>query len=361
MCGVNSQVMGGTQTSGVISEDKLSCCTPETCITETCVLERERESGLCVCVCVRAAGEGKTLLQADTAFPSDCCVSILPVSWARTRLVTLDLSGSFTSHTWSRIPFRPSDAYDPRGCLPSPFLTPSCPAHPDSWRSLTALLPGFSLALFSSLSLPIDLPKKQLWPCKSSAENPSKPVAPHGLSEIESQSVVSDSLRPHGLYCPWNSPGQNTRVGSLSLLQGVFPTQGSNPGLPHCRSILSQLSHKGSPHGLRVKFKFTNRTPKPPWAGPARVSSVFPCLCSPCKSESEVTQSCLTLCDPMDYSLPGSSVHGVFLARILQWVAIFFSRGSSPPRDRTRVSCIAVRHFTVWATRGVTVHGVTKS
>ena len=56
-------------------------------------------------------------------------------------------------------------------------------------------------------------------------------------------SVVSDSLRPHGPRSPWNSPGQNTRVRSLSLLQGTFPTQGSNPGLPHCRQILYQLSH----------------------------------------------------------------------------------------------------------------------
>ena len=63
----------------------------------------------------------------------------------------------------------------------------------------------------------------------------------------ESHSVMSDSLWPHGLYSPWNSPGQNTGVGSLSLLQGIFPTQGSNPGLMHCRQILYQLSHKGSP------------------------------------------------------------------------------------------------------------------
>ena len=48
-------------------------------------------------------------------------------------------------------------------------------------------------------------------------------------SESESHSVLSDSLRPRGLYSPWNSPGQNTGVGSLSLLQGIFPTQGSNP------------------------------------------------------------------------------------------------------------------------------------
>ena len=56
---------------------------------------------------------------------------------------------------------------------------------------------------------------------------------------------MSDSFRPHGLS-PWNSPGQNTGVGSLSLLQGIFPTQGSNPGLPRCRQTLYHLSHRGS-------------------------------------------------------------------------------------------------------------------
>ena len=64
-----------------------------------------------------------------------------------------------------------------------------------------------------------------------------------------------------------------------------------------------------------------------------------------------VTQSCPTLCDLMDYSLPGSSVHGIFQARILEWVAIPFSRGSSQPRNRTQVSCTAGRFFTIWATR----------
>ena len=67
----------------------------------------------------------------------------------------------------------------------------------------------------------------------------------------ESHSVVSDSLRPRGLYSPWVSPGWNTGVGNLSLLQGIFLTQGSNPGLPHCRQILYQMSHKGSPHSSR--------------------------------------------------------------------------------------------------------------
>ena len=69
----------------------------------------------------------------------------------------------------------------------------------------------------------------------------------HSNGVSESGSVVLDSLRPQGLYSPWNSPGQNTGVGSCSLLQGIFPTQGSNPGLPHCRKIVYQLSHQGSP------------------------------------------------------------------------------------------------------------------
>ena len=100
----------------------------------------------------------------------------------------------------------------------------------------------------------------------------------------ESRSVMSDSLWPHGPYSPWNSPGQNTGVYSLSLLQGIFPTQGLNPGPLHCRWILYQLSHKGSP-------------------------------------------------------------------RILEWVVYPFSSGSSQPRNRTGVSCIAGGFFINWALR----------
>ena len=66
---------------------------------------------------------------------------------------------------------------------------------------------------------------------------------------------------------------------------------------------------------------------------------------------SEVTQSCPTLCNPMDCNVQDSSVHGIFQARVLEWVAISFSRGSSRPRDRTWVSRIAGRCFTIWATR----------
>ena len=70
---------------------------------------------------------------------------------------------------------------------------------------------------------------------------------------------MSDSLLPHGLYSPWNSPGQITGVVSLSLLKCIFPIQGSNPGLPHCRWILYQVSHQGSPRILEwVAYPFSS-------------------------------------------------------------------------------------------------------
>ena len=96
-----------------------------------------------------------------------------------------------------------------------------------------------------------------LWLTRGDADGRCRPLCMHSavvqteLSFIwssticESHSFVSHSLRPHRLYSPWNSPGQNTGEGRLSLLQGIFPAQGSNPGLPQCRWILNQLSHRG--------------------------------------------------------------------------------------------------------------------
>ena len=94
-------------------------------------------------------------------------------------------------------------------------------------------------------------------------------------------SRVSNSLRPHGIlqsmeYRPWNSPGQNTGVGSLSLLQGIFLTQGWNPGLPHCGRILYQVSYlssptrKSNPHPPTVEAQSLNC-----WT-PREVSHFFP-------------------------------------------------------------------------------------
>ena len=148
---------------------------------------------------------------------------------------------------------------------------------------------------------------------------------------------MSNYLPPHGLYSPWNSPGQNTGVGSLFLLQGIFPNQRSNPFLPHCRWILYQLSHKGSPKILEwVAYPFSRGTFEPQnRTGVSYTAADFlpaelpgkPCKCllvGLVMSDS---------CDPMDRSLPGSSVHGILQARILEWVALSFSRGSSPPKD----------------------------
>ena len=75
---------------------------------------------------------------------------------------------------------------------------------------------------------------------------------------------MSNSLWPHTLYSPWNSPGQKTGVGNLSFLQGIFPTQGLNLGLSHFRQIPYQLSHKGSPRILKwVAYPFSSRSSWP--------------------------------------------------------------------------------------------------
>ena len=139
------------------------------------------------------------------------------------------------------------------------------------------------------------------------------------------------------------------------------------PSLTPC-NLHSLLSRP--PHGLSKPFPLSlNHYPWPPGLPPHLLSTLphqAPCwgwlwsalspLLTPrfqCKRLccAQLLQSCPTLCDPVDYSPPGSSVHGILQARVLEWVAISFSRGSSQPRDRTQVSCIAGRRFTVWATR----------
>ena len=123
------------------------------------------------------------------------------------------------------------------------------------------------------------------------------------------------------------------------------------------------MVHTMHKHALTIYL--LQRSPVDCW-NPILFNSIYFCCC--CFSQpttcqhlktgkwsevkwSEVTQLCPTLCDPMDYSLSGSSVHGIFQARVLEWIAISFSRGSSQPRNRTWVSHIAGRCFTVWATK----------
>ena len=167
-------------------------------------------------------------------------------------------------------------------------------------------------------------------------------------------SDMSNSLRPPGLQpacllCPQNSPGKNTEVGSHALLQGVFQTQGLNAGLLHCRCLLYYVNHQGSPRILeQVAYSFSrgtsqirNRT------GVSCITCEFFTSSATRKKESEVAQLCPTLCDPMDCSRPGSSIHGIFLVRILEWVAVSFSKGSSLPRDQTQASHIAGKFFTI--------------
>ena len=138
-------------------------------------------------------------------------------------------------------------------------------------------------------------------------------------------------LYPTRLLCPWDSPGKNTGGGCHFLLQGIFPTQESNPGLLHCSQILYRLSHQGSPTGKAR-------------GGWSQVFS-FPCISGAVLCL--VAQLCLILCDPIACSSPGSSVHGILQARILEWVAIPSSRKSFQPRNQTQVSCIAGEFFTV--------------
>ena len=82
---------------------------------------------------------------------------------------------------------------------------------------------------------------------------------------------------PWTIYSPWNSLGQNTRVGSLSLLQGIFPTQGLNPGILHCRWILYQLSHRGSPRILKwVTYPISSGSSRPRnWTGISCIAGGF--------------------------------------------------------------------------------------
>ena len=128
-----------------------------------------------------------------------------------------------------------------------------------------------------------------------------------------SLSVMPDSLWSHGLLCSWNCPGKNTGVGSHSLLHSTFLTHGSNPDLPHRRLTLYYLSHQGSPKNTGVGIHSLLQGRIFPTQGSN--SGLLPCRqilyqlnyeWSPCF----VTQSCPTLYNPMDCSLPGSSVCG---------------------------------------------------
>ena len=141
------------------------------------------------------------------------------------------------------------------------------------------------------------------------------------------RSVRSNSLRCHG---PYSLPG--------SFVHGILQARILEwIAMPFSRR--SSRPRDQIPISLRGRFFTTSSTWEAlsEWLGEVKWN--------------KVAQSCPTLCHPVICSLPGSSVHGIFQARVLEWVAISFSRGSSQPRDQTRVSRTAGRRFTIWATR----------
>ena len=144
------------------------------------------------------------------------------------------------------------------------------------------------------------------------------------------------------------------QTSASQLLKSVLPQE--KP--PHWEAHARQLEN--SPHSLQLERACTQQW-RPSTAknkqilkknqNTVKLKNVS-CISLYVKSVVvKVAQSCLTLCNPTNHSPPGSSVHGVLQARILQWIAMPFSRGSFWPRDRTQVSCIAGRFFTIWATR----------
>ena len=135
---------------------------------------------------------------------------------------------------------------------------------------------------------------------------------------------------------------------------GDLPNPGTEPRSPAWQTDSLPLSHQESPGMLEwVAYPFSRESSLPrnrTGVSCLNILSIQKAKQLSKTPESEVTQSSLTLCDPMDCNLPGSSVHGIFQGRILEWVAISFFRGSSRPRDPTWFSYTADRLFTVGAT-----------
>ena len=150
----------------------------------------------------------------------------------------------------------------------------------------------------------------------------------------ESCSVMSDSLWHHGLYSPWNSPGQNTGVGSRCLLQGIFPTKESDPGLPHCRWVLYQLSHKGSPRILEwVADPFSSGSSQPRnQTGVSCIAGRFFTNWATREAHfNAVSENHLAMSDSLQ--LHGLYSPWILQARILEWVASFQCWATTRPRS----------------------------
>ena len=179
---------------------------------------------------------------------------------------------------------------------------------------------------------------------------------------------AAHGLWPFRLLWPWDSPGKNTGVGGQALLQGIFPTRGSNSHLLrllYWQADSLPLHHPGSLPCI-IRFCHLTTLAVSIWVNKIRIHPLLDWLSSEdlcfgwmqqlrshrylvaklipvfrtlnsC-THDKLLQSCLTLYNPMDQSPSGSSVHGILQARILEWAAMPSSRGSSWPRDQTHVS-----------------------
>ena len=147
---------------------------------------------------------------------------------------------------------------------------------------------------------------------------------------------MSNSSRPHVLQStrllhPWDFPSKSSGVGCHFLLQGIFPTQGLNPSLLHRKQMLYPLSKTTEKTIALTRQTFVGKVMSLLFNMLTRFGIAF--LPRSSVQFSSVAQSCPALCDPMDCSPPGSTIHGILQARVLEWGAISFSRGSSQPRD----------------------------
>ena len=155
--------------------------------------------------------KGMMELEVKSEILSHVWLWMIPWTIAHQALLSMEFS---RQEYWSGLSFPPS------GDLPNPGIEPRSPCRQNLYHQSQQGNPS------ENLQWMLKLKAKHWW-----------------VKWSESRLAVSDSLRPHGLYGLWNSPGQNTGVGSCSLLQGVFPTQELNQGLWHCRQILYQLSY----------------------------------------------------------------------------------------------------------------------
>ena len=166
----------------------------------------------------------------------------------------------------------------------------------------------WNLSRISAVRLIIIIRKTKFMECLSRAR--------YWLKQVLSSWWQSPVRKVGCVYCSFHSTGKETHRKTFS------------------RTSLSRFSLELSlgSNKVRIWIHLSDSTPEVP--------------------EVKVTQSCLTLCDPMDCSLPGSSVHGILPGKNTGVVAIPFSKGSSQPRDRTQGSLITGRLFTIWAPRG---------